>query len=66
VLYPSIDRLMEKIESKYAIVILASKRARQLLEDYEPLLRPSSKKCVGVALEEIAEGLIENTLLQRR
>lgn len=56
-LYPSIDTLLEKIESKYSLVTIASKRAReldggsmQMLEDYK------SYKNVGKALEEVAAG----------
>lgn len=29
-LYPSIDSLMEKLDSKYTLVTVAAKRARQL------------------------------------
>ncbi|MFD1426639.1 DNA-directed RNA polymerase subunit omega [Kroppenstedtia sanguinis] len=54
-LYPSIDKLMSKADSKYTLVILAAKRARQLLEGASPKLEPRSHKNVGVALEEIAE-----------
>lgn len=58
-LYPSIDQLMEKADSKYALVVLAAKRARGLLEGTSDLqLKPRSKKYVGAALEEIAIDLI--------
>ncbi|SDY57923.1 DNA-directed RNA polymerase subunit omega [Thermoactinomyces sp. DSM 45892] len=58
-LYPSIDQLMEKADSKYALVVLAAKRARGLLEGTNELqLKPRSKKYVGAALEEIAIDLI--------
>jgi DNA-directed RNA polymerase subunit omega len=57
-LYPSIDLLMKKADSKYSLVILAAKRARQLLDGDEPQLKPHSKKHVGIALEEIAADLI--------
>ncbi|MDF2945926.1 MAG: DNA-directed polymerase subunit omega [Bacillales bacterium] len=53
-LYPSIDELMNKVDSKYILVTLASKRARNL-QDKSPLLlsKPKSHKYVGKALEEI-------------
>lgn len=53
-LYPSIDQLMEKADSKYSLVVLAAKRARNLLEGDEPQFPTRSSKYVGVALEEIA------------
>lgn len=53
-LYPSIDKLGEKVPSKYSLIILASKRAHEirihknkLLEEYEAI------KPVGQALEEV-------------
>lgn len=53
-LYPSIDELTAKADSKYILVTVASKRARQLREN-SPLqvVRPRSKKHVGMALEEM-------------
>ncbi len=59
-LYPSIDTLMEKIDSKYTLVTLAAKRARQIQEDRRTLIdSPSSNKYVGMALEEIQDGKLK-------
>ncbi|MDO3409373.1 DNA-directed RNA polymerase subunit omega [Saccharibacillus sp. CPCC 101409] len=53
-LYPSIDKIMTKVDSKYSLVVAASRRARQLREGSETeLQRAKSHKYVGVALEEI-------------
>lgn len=58
-IYPSIDRLLDKVDSKYSLVTLAAKRAhdfedeennRPLLEEYKSIAN------VGKALEEIASG----------
>ncbi len=57
-LYPSIDLLVKKADSKYSLVVMAAKRARQLLDGEEPQLEPNSKKFVGVALEEIAADIL--------
>lgn len=57
-LNPSIDELMAKTDSKYTLVALASKRARQLLDGAEPYIEPRSHKYVGTALEEIASGAL--------
>ncbi|WP_139489824.1 DNA-directed RNA polymerase subunit omega [Brevibacillus dissolubilis] len=55
-LFPSIDKLTDKVESKYILVTIASKRARQLRQENNlQLTRPFSKKFVGQALEEIIE-----------
>jgi DNA-directed RNA polymerase subunit omega len=54
-LEPSIDALQEKIKSKYSLVTLSAKRARQLRELKNLRIEnPKSFKYVGMALEEIA------------
>ncbi len=58
-LHPSIDNLLERIDSKYSLVILASKRAHELDAGAKPMIEEkkfSSLKNVGRALEEIANG----------
>jgi DNA-directed RNA polymerase subunit omega len=56
-LRPSIDSLLEKVNSKYSLVILSSKRAHQLDAKAEPALEKyESVKGVGKALEEIDAG----------
>ncbi|HLR23331.1 MAG TPA: DNA-directed RNA polymerase subunit omega [Pseudogracilibacillus sp.] len=56
-LEPSIDNLQKKIKSKYTIVTISAKRARDLdNEGPVQLEEPYSHTSVGVALEEINEG----------
>jgi DNA-directed RNA polymerase subunit omega len=53
-LHPSIDELELKVDSKYTLVVAASKRARSLLEGTKSeMVSPKSNKVVGIALEEI-------------
>lgn len=54
-LEPSIDDLQTKIKSKYTLVTIAAKRARQIREEDKKVLvdDPKSNKYVGLALEEI-------------
>ena len=51
---PSLDVLMNKVDSRYSLVVAAAKRARILTEpgDYEEQIQG---KPVSVALREIAE-----------
>jgi DNA-directed RNA polymerase omega subunit len=54
-LYPSIDNLLTKIDSKYSLVSVAAKRARNMQMQKNPLLdKYTSHKFVGKALEEIS------------
>ncbi|MDC3412892.1 DNA-directed RNA polymerase subunit omega [Aquibacillus sp. 3ASR75-11] len=53
-LEPSIDSLQTKINSKYTLVTLSAKRARQMQDEKSMLIeKPKSFKYVGIALEEI-------------
>ncbi|WP_404452541.1 DNA-directed RNA polymerase subunit omega [Virgibacillus necropolis] len=53
-LEPSIDKLQEKINSKYTLVTLSARRARQMLDTNSILIDdPKSYKHVGIALEEV-------------
>ncbi|MBD2862632.1 DNA-directed RNA polymerase subunit omega [Paenibacillus oceani] len=53
-LYPSIDLLINKVDSKYSLVVAASKRARMLRDGSKTDLKAQhASKHVGVALEEI-------------
>jgi DNA-directed RNA polymerase subunit omega len=58
-LYPSIDSLLEKIDSKYSLVSVAAERARKMqMKDDCHLSNPVSYKSVGRALEEIHAGVL--------
>jgi DNA-directed RNA polymerase subunit omega len=53
-LYPSIDKLLEIADSKYSLVVAASKRARSLRDGAKSDLKgQKAHKHVGVALEEL-------------
>lgn len=59
-LYPSIDELVKKVDSKYTLVVAASKRARGLREGGTVGIgSPKSHKVVGVALEEIYQDAVK-------
>ncbi|WP_413627266.1 DNA-directed RNA polymerase subunit omega [Fructilactobacillus vespulae] len=59
-LYPSIDKLLEIVDSRYSLIMLASKRAEELDQGAAPLLtKYHNKKTVGMALEEIAAGVLK-------
>jgi len=55
---PTIDKMMEVVDSKYTLVVAAAKRARELTAGAEPLEKVPSNKPVSIALYEITEGKI--------
>ena len=68
---PRIDKLLEHVDSDYASVIVAAKRARQINSYYQslgegtfdefppPMVETSSKNYLTIALEEIQAGKIK-------
>ena len=60
-IYPSIDKLLTIVDSKYVLVYIASDRSKQMIKTgyyQKPVDEYKSKKTIGRALEEIDENLI--------
>lgn len=57
-LNPSFEGILKEGDSRYTLVMLASKRARQIIEGSSPLIETDSKKPVSIAIEEILAGKI--------
>ena len=68
-IHPRIDELLEHVDSRYALVIVAAKRARQINNYHHqlgegigfeeappPLIESRSKNYLTMAMEEIAKG----------
>ena len=53
-IFPSADRLKDKVGNKYSLVIVAAKRARQLKEGAMPLAESSSQNPLSIAMDEVA------------
>ena len=60
-IYPSIDKLLNVVESKYKLVHVASRRSKQMLANKHYQMKQAdytNKKELGRALEEVEKGLI--------
>ncbi|MCL6635914.1 MAG: DNA-directed RNA polymerase subunit omega [Peptococcaceae bacterium] len=55
---PSLDELMEKVDSRYTLVVVAAKRARALTERGGAGADGAAVKPVTAALNEIVRGKI--------
>ncbi len=61
-IYPSIDKLLTIVDSKYKLVHVSSKRSKQMLENKHFQMNEDeyvNKKPLGRALEELDKGLIK-------
>jgi len=54
-LFP-LEQLLTHVDSKYRLVIIGAKRAKQLMRGGEYLITPKSMKATYIALEEIGAG----------
>jgi DNA-directed RNA polymerase omega subunit len=54
------------IDSKYRFIILAAKRAKQLLKGAKPKIQGKSKSLIRIAQAEVREGLIEYEIIPTR
>lgn len=57
-LYPSINTLRDKTDSRYSLVILAAKRARDIIDGKPALTEEESERPVSQAAKEIAADMI--------
>ncbi|MBQ3702457.1 MAG: DNA-directed RNA polymerase subunit omega [Oscillospiraceae bacterium] len=55
-LYPPVAELVDKIGSRYQLVNLVAKRARQISTDAEEKQLPLERKAVSIAIEEVYTG----------
>lgn len=62
----TVEDCLEHVNNRFDLVLLASKRARQLVNGVDPLLPWENDKPTVVALREIAAGLVDNNVVAER
>lgn len=50
---PSISELLTKVDNRYSLVVITSKRARQLIDGEKKLVETDSIKSLTIAIEEV-------------
>ena len=56
---PSVTDLLKLVDDRYELVIMASRRARQIAEGADKLVDAEDKSVVTIAAKEIAEGKVK-------
>ncbi|MFV8571881.1 DNA-directed RNA polymerase subunit omega [Marinobacter sp. SBS5] len=60
----TVEDCLEHVDNRFQLVMLASKRARQIAtKGSEPMVPEENDKPTVIALREIAEGLVSRSLL---
>ena len=54
----TVEDCLENVVNRYELVVLASKRARQISLGSDPLVPPDNDKPTVIALRQIAENLV--------
>ena len=60
-IYPSIDKLLTIVDSKYTLVYIAANRSKQMIKNnyfQKPVNEYKSYKTIGRSLEEIYDHLV--------
>jgi len=59
-IYPTLRKLMQKVDSKYTLVVAVAKRARQLVAGELPLIdeENAAERPVTTAIREIESGAV--------
>lgn len=55
----SIDKLIDLVDSRYSLVTIISKRARQIVDGQDILIKTPTFKPVCVAIEEFYDGAFD-------
>lgn len=61
-LYPAMSELLKNIKSRYLMVNVVARRARQISIEAETFHEPLTEKPVTLAIREVAEGKLVATL----
>ena len=56
---PPIDKLVDKVGCKYALVCLLTKRSRYLLDKKAEMLEAENERAVSHAAQEVYDGSVE-------
>ena len=55
---PPIEKILPKADCAYELVVLVSKRARQLVEGGQPMIPDKAANMVSLACKEVADGKV--------
>ena len=62
----TVEDCLDKVDNRFQLVLVATKRARQLAKGVEPFVAWENDKPTVVALREIEEGFVTSQILDER
>ncbi len=64
-LKPSIDELIEKTGNRYALCIIASRRARHIIDGEDDIYDFDIEKPLSIAIEEVIDEKVEGIYVEK-
>ena len=62
----TVEDCLDKIHNRFQLVLVATIRARQLAHGKAPLIAEENDKPTVIALREIADGVVDETILDEK
>ena len=59
----TVEDCLENVDNRFELVLVASKRAREISNGADPMVDVQNDKPTVLALREIAKGLVNNSIL---
>ncbi len=56
---PSIVDLLQKVDNRYSLVIVTSKRARQIIDGADTYVKAESNKPLTIAINEVQDEVVK-------
>lgn len=64
-LYPAMKDLLKRVPSRYELVNVVAHRARQIASEAEMAGEPLDDKPVSIAIQEVADGKLDELLAEK-
>lgn len=62
----TVEDCLDNVDNRFQLVLVATKRARQIANGKEPMVAWENDKPTVVALREISEGFFDRTILEEK
>jgi DNA-directed RNA polymerase subunit omega len=62
----TVEDCLDNVDNRFQLVLVATKRARQIANGKEPMVPWENDKPTVVALREISDGLVDRTILEEK
>lgn len=62
----TVEDCLDNVDNRFQLVLVATKRARQIANGKEPMVEWENDKPTVVSLREIADGLVTRTILDEK